>query len=189
MSFNVLVIAEDFTKDEFILLPLVRRLLDEKGKPNANVQVCRNPNPGGIGRCLHLDVLQNEIVPLYPMVQLFLLIVDRDGDAGRATTLAGLEQGVAPILPVGVQFLAEHAWQEVEVFVLAGHELPGDWSWQTVRADPGVKKTFFHRLAQLKGTTHLPHEGRKKLMQESIKNWQRIKQRCPEDVGRLLIRM
>ena len=189
MSFNVLVIAEDFTKDEFILKPLIERLLAEEGKPHANVQVCRNPNPGGVGTCLDAAWLLNDVVPLYPMVQLFLLFVDRDGVAERRTRIDGLERQVAASLGPGVRFLGENAWQEVEVFVLAGHDLPDGWRWQDVRSDPDVKNTYFLRLAKQAGSLHLPHWGRKKLMLQAIRNWQRIKDRCPEDVGRLATRL
>lgn len=43
MSFNVLVIPEDFTKDEHILKPLVERILEECGR-KPTVEVCRDPN-------------------------------------------------------------------------------------------------------------------------------------------------
>ncbi len=189
MSFNVLVIAEDFTKDEAILLPLIRRVMEEKGRPNANVQVCRNPNPGGIDACLNSDWLVTNLVPLYPMVNLFLLFVDRDGNAGRAARIAEVEQRVQASLQHQSVFLGEHAWQEVEVFILAGLDLPSDWSWQDIRADPDVKNTRFMEYAKRAGTLHLPHAGRKKLMVEAISRWQRIKDRCPEDIGRLLERL
>jgi hypothetical protein len=189
MSFNVLIIAEDFTKDEFILKPLVERLLAEKGKPNANVQVCRNPNPGGVSTCLDSVWLLENVVPLYPMVDLFLLFVDRDGDALRSGRIASVEDRVKQQLRVGAAFLGENAWQEVEIFILAGHDLASGWSWQEVRADADVKNTYFLALAKASGTLHLPHAGRKKLMQAAIANWQRIKSRCPEDVGRILNRL
>jgi hypothetical protein len=51
MSLNVLVIPEDFRKDQYILAPLMRRLLAEIGKPNARVEVCRDPLLGGIRHC------------------------------------------------------------------------------------------------------------------------------------------
>jgi hypothetical protein len=77
----------------------------------------------------------------------------------------------------------------VEVFILAGHDLPSDWSWREIRADPDVKNTYFKKLVDEKNTSSLPHEGRKKLMAEAIQNWSRIKSRCDEDIGRLLTRL
>jgi hypothetical protein len=84
------------------------------------------------------------------------------------------------------RFAAELAWQEVEVFVLAGHDLPDGWSWREIREDADVKNTFFQELVKAKNVENHPHEGRKKLMAEGIKNWARIKSRCPEDIGSLL---
>jgi hypothetical protein len=37
---NVLIIPEDFRKDQYIVKPLIRRMLAEIGKPNANLRVC-----------------------------------------------------------------------------------------------------------------------------------------------------
>lgn len=91
--------------------------------------------------------------------------------------------------PKAKRFLAEVAWQEVEVFIVTGLELPADWRWADIRADADVKGTFFKQLVALRSTSKYPHEGRKKLMAESISNWQRIKSRCPEDVGALITRV
>ncbi len=57
MSFNVLVIPEDFTKDEHIRKPLVERILQDGGR-KAQVQVCRNPNFQGVQAALDLDALR-----------------------------------------------------------------------------------------------------------------------------------
>jgi hypothetical protein len=121
---------------------------------------------------------------------LFVLLIDRDGQAGRETAVARVEAELgAEVSKRGAQFIAELARQEVEVFILAGHDLPDHWSWQSVRGDPDVKNTFFRELVRLKGTSRLPHDGRKKLMAEAIRNWTRIKNRCPEDVGSLLVKL
>jgi hypothetical protein len=190
VSFNVLVIPEDFTKDEHVLKPLVEQIMRENGRPNANVLVCRDPNFGGIGEALKIDRLRKDVIDRYPMVHLFLLLVDRDGHAGREQAAAGIETTLShEMMGQNRRFLAEIARQEVEVFVLAGHDLPPDWRWQEIRADPDVKNTFFQRFVAHKGTGKLPHDGRKKLMAESVRNWARIKNRCQEDVGSLLARI
>ena len=89
MSYNVLVIPEDFTKDEHILLPLVRRVLADSGKPNAAVLVCRDPNFQGISGAFDHNRIREEVVLRYPMVNLFILIVDRDGRHGRSEIMTG----------------------------------------------------------------------------------------------------
>ena len=190
MSFKVLVIPEDFTKDEHILKPLVERILDDCGRKNAQVQVCRDPNFQGVAAALNLETLRSKVVADYPMVDLFVLMVDRDGQVGREASIERIEKALsAELKPKARRFLAELARQEVEVFILAGHDFPDDWSWQEIRADTSVKNTFFRRLTTLRKTSQHPHEGRKKLMAEAIVNWQRIKSRCPEDVGALITRI
>ncbi len=52
MSFNVLVIPEDFRKDQHILKPVVQAILSAAGKPNATLRVCQNPLLGGTGQAL-----------------------------------------------------------------------------------------------------------------------------------------
>jgi hypothetical protein len=187
MSFNVLVVPEDFTKDEHILKPLVVKILEEAGRPRATVQVCRDPNFQGVSNAMNIGRLKDEVIRRYPMVDLFLLFVDRDGVSGRETQATRIEEDLTPELK-GRQkrFLAALAHQEVEVFILAGHELPPGWPWQQVRADPDVKNSCFSDLVRLKNTANQPHEGRKSLMAEAIANWSRIKSRCPEDVGTLI---
>ncbi|MBI4660196.1 MAG: hypothetical protein HY735_15255 [Verrucomicrobia bacterium] len=189
MSYNVLVIPEDFTKDEHILKPLVERILDD-GERKAHVLVCRDPNFQGVDAALDLNTLRSMVIDRYPMVDLFILLVDRDGKAGREHSADRIEKTLSgEMKPKTRRFLAELARQEVEVFVLAGHDLPADWSWKDIRMDADVKNTFFKRFVALRGTSKQPHEGRKKLMGEAIANWQRIKSRCPEDVGALLTRI
>jgi hypothetical protein len=186
MSYNVMVIPEDFTKDEHILKPLAERILKDFGKPNANVRVCRDPNFGGLGEALKIKRLR-KVISRYPTFDLFILLVDRDGNTGRETAVGQLEAALrGEIAGSGRRFVAGVAWQEVEVFILAGHDLLPGWNWPEIRADPDVKNTFFHQLAAARNTTGLPHRGRKKLMADAIQNWNRIKSRCPEDIGSLL---
>ena len=45
---NVLIIPEDFRKDQYILKPIIVRMLAEVGKPRANVKMCLEPLLGGI---------------------------------------------------------------------------------------------------------------------------------------------
>lgn len=190
MSYRVMVIPEDFTKDEHILKPVVEKILADVGKPNATVLVCRNPNFRGIGEAMKADRLKNEVFQRYRDFDLFILLVDRDGEPGRDDAARHVETMLkGKTVKTGGKFVAQLAWQEVEVFVLAGHDLQSEWNWQEIRSDANVKDTFFKRLVELKGTGHLPHDGRKKLMSEAIKNWKRIKSRCPEDVGNLIQRL
>lgn len=40
---TVLVVPEDFRKDQFVLKPLLSKLLASLGKPRATVRVCQDP--------------------------------------------------------------------------------------------------------------------------------------------------
>lgn len=49
---NILVVPEDFRRDQYLLKPLFERLLSKFGKPAARVGVCLDPLLGGIGEAL-----------------------------------------------------------------------------------------------------------------------------------------
>jgi hypothetical protein len=188
MSFNVLVIPEDFTKDEHILKPLVQAVLRDAGKPKAVVTVCRNPNFQGLTECLNVDRLRDEVVNRYKMVNLFLLIVDADAKPGREQALAHVVKKLECDLGDRL-FLTEMARQEVEIFPIAGHILSDGWKWKEIRADGDVKNTYFTKLAERENVNSLPHQGRKKLMAAAMKNWSRICERCPEETTSLAQRI
>lgn len=188
MSYNVLVIPEDFTKDEHILKPVIEAVLRDAGKPKAVVQICRDPNFQGISECLKVDRLRAEVVERYPMVNLFLLIVDADGKLGRMDALNHVVSELRSDLK-GRILLAEMVRQEVEILVLAGHNLNPGWNWGEIRSDPNVKNTYFNELVEREGTQSLPHQGRKLLMRTAIRNWNRIKSRCPEETTELATRI
>ncbi|NLX54788.1 MAG: hypothetical protein GXY58_06720 [Planctomycetaceae bacterium] len=179
---NVYVIPEDFRKDQYILKPIVKAMLAAIGKPRANVRVCQDPLLGGVTEALKWERIK-EILDLYRgMVQVFLLIVDRDGQDGRQIALNTLEKKAVAALPEDRIFFAENAWQEVEVWLLAGHDLPKAWSWQDIRQDPNPKEAYFLPFAENRGVTDEPGQGRKSLAREAAGNYAKIRSRCTEDV-------
>ncbi|MBW4474144.1 MAG: hypothetical protein KME45_27775 [Stenomitos rutilans HA7619-LM2] len=115
---NVLVIPEDYPRDELMLVPIVKAMLKYLGKPRAKVAMCRKPRLQGIGEALKWERLA-EIIDQNGMVDLFLLCVDRDGIEARKVRLEQIERNAAEILKGDRLFLAENAWQEIEVWVLA----------------------------------------------------------------------
>lgn len=181
MSYKVLVVPEDFTKDEHILKPMLERVLSDAGRPKAEVQVCRDPNFQGFAGALAQSRLREEVIERYPMIDLFILLVDRDGKPGRDQSTATLERELEPSLKPHQSFLALTARQEVEIFPIAGHSLAKGWNWKIIRTDPDVKDTYFVKLAKREKAIHLPYQGRKQLMSAAMKNWSRIKSRCPEE--------
>jgi hypothetical protein len=119
------------------------------------------------------------------MINLFLLCVDRDGDPNRRTRLDYLEDQAKDLLKPGCLFLAENAWQELEVWALAGHKLPASWSWRSLRSEPDPKESYFRPFAEQRGLLDEPGEGRQTLAREAAQNYGRLRQLCPEDIGRL----
>jgi hypothetical protein len=179
---NVLIIPEDFRKDQYMLKPLISAMMVRKGKPTAKVRVCQDPRLGGIDQALRWERIE-EIIDRYKgMVNLFLLCVDRDGNQGRREVLDRMEQSAAKILlPIGKFFLAENAWQEIEVWVLAGHQqLPSDWSWEEIRSEHHPKEKYFLPFAKAQNLSDEPGEGRKTLAQDAARNYNRIRTLCPE---------
>lgn len=180
---NVLVIPEDFRKDQYMLKPIVLAMMKSLGKPKATVKVCQDPLLGGIGEALKEERLQEILERYKGMVDLFLLCVDRDGNDNRRQRLTALEEKAAAILKGDHLFLAENAWQEIEVWVLAGHDLPKAWIWQTIRAEVHPKERYFEPFANQRSLSNSPGQGRKLLAEEAAQNYSRIRKLCHEDVA------
>ncbi len=49
---NVLIIPEDFRKDQHVLRPIIAKMFTAVGKPKANIQVCQDPLLGGVSEAL-----------------------------------------------------------------------------------------------------------------------------------------
>src|SRR5262249_50275179 len=102
-----------------ILGPVLKRMFEELGKRKANVRPCLDPKIGGIANALDWDTLAT-IVDMYPLFHLFLLIVERDGNEHRRAAFDRLVELSQGVLIGKRKLLAENAWQEVEVWALAG---------------------------------------------------------------------
>jgi hypothetical protein len=182
---NVLVIPEDFRKDQYILKPIVAAMLQHLGRRSAKVRVCQDPLLGGIDQARDWERIQEVLDRYRGMVNVFLLIVDRDGNAGRRSALNNLEAKAQGVLPSDRVFLGENAWQEVEVWILAGHKLPNGWSWQEIRQEADAKEAYFEPFARQKGVSDGPGQGRKTLAEQAARNYVRLRTLCPEDLANL----
>lgn len=182
---RVLVIPEDFRKDQYMLQPIVDALMKAIGKPRATVVVCRDPLLGGVDQATNWEQLRSIVSRYRGMIDLFLLCVDRDGKAGRQTRLDEIERLAAEMLGTPQRFLAVNAWQEIEVWVLAGQTLPKGWQWKEVRAEIHPKENYFLPLAKQRGLLEEPGQGRKTLAQEAAAKYNRVRQLCPEDIAEL----
>jgi len=179
---NVMIIPEDFRLDQFILQPIIAAMLAALGKPRAKVEVCLDPLLGGIDRALDAVELA-EIIGSRPMIDLFLLCVDRDLEEGRRAKLNHLEAALQPkVIKRGGLFLAENAWQELEVWTIAGHDLLPGWQWAEIRAERDPKERYFEPLARQHGAHGNDDGGRRILGAAAAKRYARIHRLCREDV-------
>ena len=80
---NVLIIPEDFRNDQYILKPLFSRLFQSIGKRPARVRVCLAPLLGGVGEALKSERIAEVVRRHAGMTDIFILCIDRDGDANR----------------------------------------------------------------------------------------------------------
>ncbi len=108
MSCRVLIVCEDPAHDEFILKPLVERILKDCGKSAADVQLCWNPRVRGFD-----DVRRSleQICLDYSHFDLVLFVVDNDG-LDRSARLRHLEATHGPRL------ICCAAVEEVEAWLL-----------------------------------------------------------------------
>ena len=181
---NVLIIPEDFRKDQYILKPLFTRLFRSLGVPVIQVEVCQNPLLGGVGEALKTENLTRILQRRPGMYDLYILCVDRDGEVGRRQRLDAIEAHF------GSNFLAVNAWEELETWVLAGLNLPSEWRWQNVRATINVKEEYFERLIIRRGMRiDGSHTGWKTFGMEASRHIPAIRRKCPEDFDSLAQRL
>ena len=185
MSTRVLIVPEDVRKDQYLLKPLFDRLFQSLGKSTARVEVCQDPRLGGVFEALKTERLAEIVQQYRHMIDLFVLCVDRDGNANRRQRLDQIEKEFDHELV----FLAENAWEELEAWTLAGLTLPDDWRWSDVRAAVDVKNRYFDELARRRGLSDAPGGGRKRLGEEAARRIDAIRQKCPEDFDDLARRI
>ena len=181
---KVLVIPEDFRNDQHILRPLFRRLFRSIGRPRADVRVCTDPLMGGVNEALKKERIA-EVVEQYRMIDMFILCIDRDKVAGRRVRLDEIEAEFGKFR----SFFAECAWEEVETWALAGLDLPDEWQWGEVRTEKHVKEEYFEKLARRRGLDRRVAGGRVQLGREAARNIAAIRQKCPDDFGKLAKRI
>jgi dihydrodipicolinate synthetase family protein len=111
--------------------------------------------------------------------------LDLDATARHLEVL--IASGVSGLIMLGS--LGENTWQEIEVWVLAGHDMPSDWVWRVIRAEVNPKEAYFEPFATQQGVHQSPGGGRKTLAQQAARRYHRIRQLCPEDVAALEARI
>jgi hypothetical protein len=169
---KVLVIPEDPTYNGYILKPLIKRLLQSMGKPQAQVTVLTNPFAQGYPM---IKAKLPAICERYHHFDLLLFLPD-DDCRDRTAELQNIEREAGQMR---VNLIACAAIPEVEVWLLAGHvnKLPANW--QTVRADCDLKERYFEPFLQQYGDRSAGG-GRQQLMQEALSSFTGVLGRCPE---------
>lgn len=169
---KVLLILEDPTLDQFIVKPIVERLF-EVLRRTAQVYVLTDPHLSGTGDALDGAVLQ-AIVEDNPMIDLFLLVVDRDCDrGGNSTKLAAREQ------EIGSKLIGTLALEEVETWMLACQPRPTP-AWRAIRAECDPKERYAEPYLIARGWSRHVGRGRKRAMAEHGGWFKRVMSRCAE---------
>lgn len=177
---RAIAIPEGVRHDHLILRPIFRAMFRHLGKDRAKIDI-HSPETRGFDAVRSIDQVQ-ETIAAYPAADLFVLCVDRDGEPHRREALDDLERKIAKVLPAPRLFLAEHAWQEVEVWALAGinWRLKPKWTWDSIRGERDSKEVYFEPIARDRGLFESPGQGRKELGEEAARNYPKIRQNCEE---------
>ena len=178
---RVVIVPEDHTNDRFILKPIFDRLFDRLEFANTKIRVAQSKYRG-VDAVLISENL-DQIIKRYPMTDLFVLCVDRDRNTSRRVRLDQIET------EFGLRVIAVNAWEEIETWVLAGLNLPNDWTWFDVRSERDVKERYFEPFANMQGVSDGPGGGREALGQEASRRIDAIRQKCPEDFDALAWRL
>lgn len=169
---KVLVIPEDPRLDQYILKPVVERIFADFGK-SPRVTVLSNPRLRGVAEALDAATLA-DIVATYPMNNLFLVLVDRDGDGARSAVASARESEHSGRLFVCL------AIEEIEVWMLAIHSEVLGISWRNVREEIHPKKRLAEPFLKERAPKLDPGEGRTWAMRELGGQWRGVLDRCPE---------
>ena len=170
---KVLIIPEDPTLDRHILKPVVESIFQQIGKL-ARVDMLEDPHLTGVSHALNPGTIEGIVID-NPMEDLFLVIVDRDGDMsgheGAAAQLTRNHPG---------KLITCLAHQEVEVWMIALHRSKLDTGWSEVRAERDPKERFVRPFLEKMGWSGLVGRGYKRAMRDLAGQWRGLLSVCPE---------
>jgi hypothetical protein len=169
---KVLVIPEDPALDQYILKPVVERIFADFGK-SPRVTILPKPRLRGVAQALKASILA-DIVATYPMNDLFLVLVDRDGEEARSAIATAREREHSGRLFVCL------AIEEIEVWMLAIHSQTLGISWRDIRAEIHPKERFAHPFLEERAPKLALGGGRPWAMRELGGQWRGVLDRCPE---------
>lgn len=169
---KILVIPEDPKLDQYILKPVVARIFADLGK-SPRIEVLSNPRLRGVAEALDSAKLA-DIVATYPMNDLFLVIVDRDGVQSRQDAAAVREAEHPQRLFVCL------AIEEVEVWMLAIHSRDLGIPWREIREEIHPKERFAIPFLNDRAPKLDLGQGRTWAMRDLGGQWRGVLDRCPE---------
>jgi len=174
---NVLIIPEDQLLDQYILKPVIEGVFADLGR-RARVMVLPEPRLRGSGDALDPDLVAKIIEDNHPMIEVFILIVDKDCDRdGHVGKVKALELAHPSVL-VGCL-----AVEEVETWMLALHraEVENQFrvKWSEVRQHCDPKETFAEPFLEALESVG-PGKGRKAAMREIKSQWKTLTSLCSE---------
>lgn len=169
---RVLIIPEDPVRDQFIVKPIVARIFSDLGR-STKINILTQPRLRGVDQALSQDKLAT-IVASFQMIDVFLVLVDRDGNPDRPAVARVREEEHPERLFVCL------AVEEVEVWMLALHRAVLGVPWTTVRSENNPKERFAQPfLAAQIPKVDLSH-GLAWAMRELGAGWRGLLQVCPE---------
>lgn len=170
---RVLIIPEDPTLDQHVIKPIIEGIFADLKRP-ARVDVLTNPHLHSISQALNPTTV-SDIIADNPMIDLFVLAIDRDCDRLGATEKAATRVAEHP-----GKLIAVLAWQEVEVWALALHREKLGVPWSQVRAACDPKEAYWDPFIAQSGWLSEVGKGRKKAMRALSGQWAGLLSVCPE---------
>lgn len=172
---KVLIVCEDPTHDRYVVEPVVARLLTDLGA-KARTEVLADPHLRGVD-----DLLAQlpSIVADNPMIDLFVVVIDRDGN--RRNNVERLDNAVLQLNKNASpgKLVGCCAIEEVEAWLLALHRDALPNPWPVVRQDCDVKERHALPFLRQRGNGG-PGQGRKEAMRELGRGWRGLQQLCDE---------
>ena len=175
MSYRILVVMEDPTLDRYVVEPIVRVICESLERAAIRIDVLVDPWLRGVEQALDGHMWE-KIVVMYPMVDLFLLVVDRDCVTTRTGRFGVL---CSRVEDAGRRFVGCLAIEEVEVWLLAAFSGELGVPWSKVRAECHPKEAFFNPFMD-QHSRQGPGGGRKRLMLAAMRRLKTLMRRCPE---------
>jgi hypothetical protein len=170
---KVMVVPEDPTLDQYILKPVVEQIFADLGR-SPRVQVLSKPRLRGVAQALDPAIL-TDIIETNRMIDLFLVLVDRDGNTDKRPIEAKERAREHPD-----RLFVCLAIEEVEVWMLALHRDSLDASWKEVRAERDPKERFAHPFLAARAPKLGAGGGRAWAMREVGAKWKGVLEVCPE---------